>query len=91
MLANSLELVDGRATGELAGALIAEEGKAREAMSLCRRHGLEPSQAAAYADSMADLPLLQAVGQPHAVNPDARLRLVARERGWPVLEWRSRA
>jgi hypothetical protein len=34
---------------------------------------------------MTDLPMLEAVGHPHVVNPDRELRRVARERGWPVL------
>jgi alcohol-forming fatty acyl-CoA reductase len=41
----------------------------------------------AYADSHSDLPLLAAVGNPAAVNPDVALYRVARRRGWPVEEW----
>jgi hypothetical protein len=42
----------------------------------------------AYSDSVTDLPMLEAVGQPHAVNPDKGLRRVAVERGWPVDDFR---
>lgn len=41
-----------------------------------------------YSDSINDLPLLAAVGNPHVVNPDARLAAEAEARGWPVLRWK---
>ena len=40
-----------------------------------------------YSDSYTDLPMLEAVGYPRVVNPDLRLRRLARRRGWPVLDW----
>jgi HAD superfamily hydrolase (TIGR01490 family) len=49
------------------------------------------SASTAYSDSYTDLPFLEAVGHPVAVNPDRRLRRVARERNWPVLEFGRRA
>ncbi|MBW3602865.1 MAG: HAD-IB family hydrolase [Actinobacteria bacterium] len=45
----------------------------------------------AYSDSITDLPLLEAVGNPVAVNPDRRLRAVARDRSWPVVDFRDLA
>jgi len=39
----------------------------------------------AYSDSVTDLPMLEAVGHPHAVNPDRGLRAAAAVRGWPVI------
>jgi phosphoserine phosphatase len=42
-----------------------------------------------YTDSITDLPLLEAVGRPVAVNPDPRLRRLARRRGWPIEDWLS--
>ncbi len=45
---------------------------------------------AAYSDSINDLPLLESVGNPHAVNPDLALRRIARARGWPIHELRTR-
>ena len=45
----------------------------------------------AYSDSRTDLPFLDAVGHPVAVNPDRELRRIARDRGWPVLEFSGRA
>jgi len=45
----------------------------------------------AYSDSNTDLPFLEAVGHPVAVNPDRKLRRVAAQRGWPILEFGRRA
>ena len=45
----------------------------------------------AYSDSHTDLPFLEAVGHPVAVNPDRELRRIAADRGWPVLEFSRRA
>ena len=53
--------------------------------------GLDLSECTAYSDSHTDLPFLEAVGHPVAVNPDRALRRVARDRGWPVLEFNDRA
>jgi HAD superfamily hydrolase (TIGR01490 family) len=52
-------------------------------------HDLDASTA--YSDGHTDLPLLEAVGHPVAVNPDRRLRRIAAERGWPVLRFRDAA
>ena len=47
--------------------------------------GIDLARCAAFTDSASDLPLLEAVGFPHAVNPDRRLRREATRRGWPVI------
>jgi HAD superfamily hydrolase (TIGR01490 family) len=80
------EVVDGQYTGRAIRALHAENKAA------CLRdldHDLEASTA--YSDSHTDLPFLEAVGHPVAVNPDRALRRVAADRGWPVLEFGRRA
>jgi HAD superfamily hydrolase (TIGR01490 family) len=53
--------------------------------------GVDLAASTAYSDSHSDLPFLEAVGHPVAVNPDKALRRVAAERGWQVLEFRRRA
>jgi len=58
---------------------------------VAEREGLDLAECTAYSDSHTDLPFLEAVGRPVAVNPDRELRRVARERGWPVLEFSGRA
>lgn len=78
---------DGVYTGELSGAPVAGEARARMLASYARRRGIDLSRSYAYADSISDLPMLEAVGHPVAVNPDRRLERAAHERGWPVRRW----
>jgi HAD superfamily hydrolase (TIGR01490 family) len=80
------EVKDGVYTGRALRALHAEE-KARCLREL--EYDLEASTA--YSDSHTDLPFLEAVGHPVAVNPDRALRRIASERSWPVLEFGRRA
>ena len=79
------EVVDGRYTGKAVRALHAEN-KARCIREL--DHDLAASTA--YSDSHTDLPFLEAVGHPVAVNPDRALRRIAAARGWPVVEFGAR-
>jgi fatty acyl-CoA reductase len=76
-------------TGELSGAPVAGEARARMLASFARRRNLDLSRSYAYADSISDLPMLEAVGNPVAVNPDSRLAKAARERGWQIKNWRK--
>jgi len=57
---------------------------------LAEREGFDLERCSAYSDSHTDLPFLEAVGRPVAVNPDRSLRRIASERSWPVLEFRLR-
>lgn len=84
------EVRDGRYTGRAVRALHAE-AKAEALRGLAESDGLDLAACTAYSDSHTDLPFLEAVGHPVAVNPDRELRGVARERGWPVLEFSERA
>jgi HAD superfamily hydrolase (TIGR01490 family) len=84
------EVRDGRYTGRALRALHAE-GKADCVRAVAERDGLDLAACTAYSDSHTDLPFLEAVGHPVAVNPDRELRRIARERGWPVLEFSGRA
>jgi len=82
--------VDGRFTGRVADTLNMREGKVvrLHAWLAERRECLEDLHSVFYSDSINDLPLLSAVRQPVAVDPDARLGEVAVRRGWSVLHWR---
>jgi HAD superfamily hydrolase (TIGR01490 family) len=60
-------------------------------VAAARELGYDLAVSTAYSDSHTDLPLLEAVGQPVAVNPDRALRRVAAQRGWPVLRFRDAA
>jgi phosphoserine phosphatase len=53
----------------------------------CKAEGLRLEESIAYADSTSDLPLLECVGFPVAVNPETRLAAIARKRGWLVEDW----
>jgi HAD superfamily hydrolase (TIGR01490 family) len=77
----------GRFTGELAEPPLTADGRASHAARLAAEHGLELADCHAYGDSISDLPLLELVGHPHAINPDFRLAREARRRGWPVERW----
>ncbi|HMC43261.1 MAG TPA: HAD-IB family hydrolase [Acidimicrobiales bacterium] len=76
---------DGRYTGQLAGEFVWAMGKLAAVRRWANAHDVDLSESFAYSDSLYDVPLLSAVGHPHAVNPDPRLRAVAALRRWPVL------
>jgi hypothetical protein len=61
--------------------------KALAIKQLAERQGIDLSESYAYSDSESDLPMLEVVGHPVAVNPDRELGRVARERGWQVLRF----
>jgi len=82
------ETADGVYTGGLVGGLLHGQAKAAAIRALAEREGLDLAQCSAYSDSANDLPMLTLVGHPHAVNPDAQLRAVARQRGWPIHDFR---
>lgn len=62
--------------------------KAEALRDVAARQGIELSRSYAYSDSVTDLPMLEAVGHPVAVNPDKELARIARERGWEVVSFR---
>jgi HAD superfamily hydrolase (TIGR01490 family) len=81
---------EGRYTGALVGEIAHGPAKAKIAEEIAGRRAIDMLASAAYSDSINDLPLLESVGHPHAVNPDHQLRRIARSRGWPVHELRTR-
>ena len=74
-------------TGELDGPPVAGAEKARRMRDFAEKHGVDLSRSHAYGDSVADLPMLEAVGHAHAVNPDRALAETARQRRWEVHRW----
>jgi HAD superfamily hydrolase (TIGR01490 family) len=84
-----LEERDGAFTGELLDPPLGQEEKALRVREVAAEEGLDLAASSAYGDSIADLPMLECVGRPVAVNPDARLRGVAARRGWTVLHLRN--
>ena len=67
------------------------ENKAAAVRELAREERFDLGASTAYSDSHTDLPFLEAVGNPVAVNPDRALRRIAGARGWPVLKFSQRA
>jgi len=83
------EHVDGVYTGRLVGELLHGPAKREAVVALAEREGLDLARCSAYSDSANDLPLLELVGDPCAINPDARLRAHARARGWRTRDYRT--
>ncbi|EIV92201.1 SDR family oxidoreductase [Frankia sp. QA3] len=82
---------DGLLTGRLASSPLVGDARAAYLGHHARRTGADLAASWAYADSQSDLPLLRAVGNPVAVNPDVALHQVARGAGWPIEEWAAAA
>ena len=83
------ETVDGVYTGQLVGDMLHGPAKAIAVTALAEREGLDLAACSAYSDSYNDLPMLGLVGQPVAINPDAKLRAHARKEGWRVRDYRT--
>ncbi|HMD97858.1 MAG TPA: HAD-IB family hydrolase [Terriglobia bacterium] len=89
LVSNRLVYENGIATGEVVAPLIAEHAKVSAMTDALVASHFDRFRAKAYSDSFSDVPMLEAVGSPTAVNPDRRLKRVAVERGWPVLNLRD--
>jgi HAD superfamily hydrolase (TIGR01490 family) len=87
IIATRMSIVDGRYSGEIAF-YAAGANKVTEVRKLAAERGYDLATCYAYSDSASDLPLLEAVGHPSAVNPDRPLRRAAMENAWPILEFR---
>ena len=78
---------DGTYSGQLTAVPPTGETRAQVLADYCASEGLSLAESVAYADSTSDLPMLEAVGFPVAVNPETRLAAIARKRGWLVEQW----
>ena len=81
---------EGYYTGRLVGPVMHGPAKAKAVAEEASARGIDLAACAAYSDSVNDLPLLESVGYPHAVNPEHELRRIASVRGWPIHELRTR-
>jgi HAD superfamily hydrolase (TIGR01490 family) len=86
-LANRFEVVNGVFTGSPLEPVCFGAGKLAHAKVCAEKLNVSLAECTFYTDSMSDLPVLLEVGQPVAVNPDPRLRRVAKKRGWRVENW----
>lgn len=84
IIAPSLEIKNGRYTGRMLSAPPIGEARGEALRQYALEHDLDTNESVAYADSTSDLPLLESVGFPVAVNPDTKLATIARRRGWLV-------
>lgn len=84
VLATRMVVSDGKYTGEIER-YVYGPAKAEAVRELAAERGYDLAASYAYSDSITDLPLLEEVGHPTAVNPDRALRKIAVERGWPIL------
>ncbi len=84
------EVVEGRYTGQLDGPFVYGEGKAEAVAKIVAERGYDTRLCYAYSDSVSDLPMMEMVGHPVAVNPDSGLQAVAHQRGWPIVVFARR-
>ena len=87
-IATEPEIVDGKYTGELVFYAYGPH-KADAIKALADREGIDLGGSYAYTDSITDVPMLEAVGHPVAVNPDRSLRALANERRWEIATFRN--
>jgi HAD superfamily hydrolase (TIGR01490 family) len=87
VIATELEVKEGCFTGNLVAPICFGRGKLDRAEIWAKEHGIDLSASLFYSDSASDLPMLERVREPFAVNPDPRLRVIAKLRGWPRLYW----
>jgi HAD superfamily hydrolase (TIGR01490 family) len=87
IIATRMAIEDGRYSGAV-DFYAAGPNKLQAVRALAKDRGYDLADSYAYSDSISDLPLLEAVGRPTAVNPDRGLRRAAAEHGWPTLEFR---
>lgn len=89
LLATDPEVIDGRYTGQVEGTPCFREGKVERLAAWLEQRGTRYARRWFYSDSHNDLPLLEQVDRPIAVDPDTVLREQAMARGWPVISLRS--
>lgn len=87
LIAARMETRDGVLTGRLLEIPPTAEVRANSVRQWANQRNIDLSETVAYADSASDLALLDLVGFPMVVNPDQRLALIAKRRGWPVEQW----
>lgn len=85
LIATEPEVIDGRYTGGVTGTPCFREGKVERLEHWLAEHGATLAGSSFYSDSHNDLPLLERVERPVAVDPDDTLQAAARDRGWPVI------
>jgi HAD superfamily hydrolase (TIGR01490 family) len=88
-ICSSLEVSKGYLTGRPAGRLCYGEEKLNRLIGYCIANNTDQSGLWYYSDSISDLPVLSAVGNPVCINPDRALKKEALKRGWKILQWQD--
>ncbi|MFM7200591.1 MAG: HAD family hydrolase [Myxococcota bacterium] len=89
-LCSRFEVVEGVFTGKPVLPFCFGEGKVKLASAWAAERGILLERCTFYTDSHSDVPMLEVVGYPVVVNPDMRLRRLAKKRGWPQHQWARR-
>ena len=89
LLATECAMQDGRYLGTITGIPCFQQGKVTRLDMWLREQGLDLQESYFYSDSLNDLPLLERVSHPVAVDPDEVLRSTAQARGWPIISLRN--
>ena len=89
LIATEPEHIDGRYTGKVAGTPSFQEGKIHRLQDWLQEHQIDMQGSYFYSDSHNDLPLLEQVSFPVAVDPDDTLRATSEQRGWPIITLRD--
>lgn len=89
IVARTLTVNGGKFTGALDGVPIGDAEKAIQMQQYADQHNIDLSASFAFGDSIADVPMLETVGHPFAVNADKELTRIAGTRGWRQLTWHT--
>jgi HAD superfamily hydrolase (TIGR01490 family) len=84
-------IVDGKITDQIVPPVVFREGKRAAVERLAEKWDVDLSRSFLYSDSVADVPLFEAVGNPVVVNPKAPFQALADKRGWEVVQWKERS
>jgi HAD superfamily hydrolase (TIGR01490 family) len=87
VIATTLEFDNAICTGRIQGKPLFRREKQKRVLEFIAEAGVSAEDCSFYSDSIYDLPLLEEVGNPVAVNPDFRLRRIARRRGWKIVDF----
>lgn len=87
VLCTVLEIKDGKFTGRYEEPLCYGKGKYTIAERWANAHGFDVNDSTFYTDSISDLPMLEKVAVQRIINPDPRLAVLAKRRGWRVDRW----
>ena len=88
LISTELEIISGSYSGNVLGTPCYKNGKVEKLQSWLKLSDESMENSTFYSDSRNDLPLLELVTKPVAVNPDKELMRIATDNGWPILDWR---